>query len=161
MGCVSSCLSYIPVFMIMRCRTLQWRHNGRESVSNHQPHDCLLNRLFRRGTKKTSKLASLAFVWGIHRWPVNSPHKWPITRKMFPFDDVIMRFVAIIIWICDYNQWNVFTGLLLILMAVLPNYCWIWDIRGYINRRFTWMQLFINYLNSVVVKLISLDIMLH
>ena len=34
--------------------------------------------------------ASLAFVWGIHRWPVNSPHKWPVTRKIFPFDDVIM-----------------------------------------------------------------------
>ena len=34
--------------------------------------------------------ASLAFVWGIHRWPVNSPHKGPVTRKMFPFDDVIM-----------------------------------------------------------------------
>ena len=35
---------------------LQWRHNGRDSVSNHQPHDCLLNRLFRRRSKKTSKL---------------------------------------------------------------------------------------------------------
>ena len=35
--------------------------------------------------------ASLAFVWGIHRGPVNSPHKWPITRKMFSFDDVIMQ----------------------------------------------------------------------
>ena len=34
--------------------------------------------------------ALLAFVWGIHRRPVNSPHKWPVTRKMFPFDDVIM-----------------------------------------------------------------------
>ena len=34
--------------------------------------------------------ASLAFVWGIHRWPVNSPHKWPVTRKMLPFDDVII-----------------------------------------------------------------------
>ena len=33
---------------------------------------------------------SLAFVRGIHRGPVNSPHKWPVTRKMFPFDDVIM-----------------------------------------------------------------------
>ena len=30
------------------------------------------------------------FVWGIHRWPVNSPQKWPVTRKMVPFDDVIM-----------------------------------------------------------------------
>ena len=35
--------------------------------------------------------ASLAFVWGIHRGPVNSPHKWPVTRKMFQFDDVIKK----------------------------------------------------------------------
>ena len=34
---------------------------------------------------------SLAFVWGFHRWPLNSPHKGPVTRKMFPFDDVIMQ----------------------------------------------------------------------
>ena len=40
---------------------------------------------------KHQSSASLAFVWGIHRWPVNSPHKWPVTRKMFPFDDVIME----------------------------------------------------------------------
>ena len=40
---------------------------------------------------KHQSSASLAFVRGIHRWPVvNSPHKWPVTRKMFPFDDVIM-----------------------------------------------------------------------
>ena len=36
--------------------SLWWRHNGRDSVSNHQPHDCLLNRLFRHRSKKTSKL---------------------------------------------------------------------------------------------------------
>ena len=36
--------------------TLPWRHNGRDSDSNHQPHDCLLNRVFRRRSKKTSKL---------------------------------------------------------------------------------------------------------
>ena len=35
--------------------------------------------------------ASLAFVWGIHRWLVNSQHKWPVTRKMCPFDDVVMQ----------------------------------------------------------------------
>ena len=40
--------------------------------------------------RKYQSSASLAFVGGIHRWPVNSPHKWPVTRKMFPFDDVIM-----------------------------------------------------------------------
>ena len=39
---------------------------------------------------KHQSSASLAFVWGIHRGPVNSPHKWPVTRKIFPFDDVIM-----------------------------------------------------------------------
>ena len=35
---------------------LQWRHNGRDGVSNHQPHECSFNRLFRRRSKKTSKL---------------------------------------------------------------------------------------------------------
>ena len=40
--------------------------------------------------RKHQSSASLAFVRGIHQGPVNSPHKWPVTRKMFPFDDVIM-----------------------------------------------------------------------
>ena len=40
--------------------------------------------------RKHQSSASLVFVWGIHRWSVNSPHKWPVTRKMCPFDDVIM-----------------------------------------------------------------------
>ena len=40
---------------------------------------------------KYQSSASMAFVWGIHRGPVNSPHKWPVTRQMFPFDDVIMK----------------------------------------------------------------------
>ena len=40
--------------------------------------------------RKHQSSASLAFVQGIHRGPVNSPHKWRVTRKMFPFDDVIM-----------------------------------------------------------------------
>ena len=41
---------------IYNIRTLQWRHNGHDSVSNHQPHNCLLNRLFRRRSKKISKV---------------------------------------------------------------------------------------------------------
>ena len=40
--------------------------------------------------RKYQSSASLAFVLGIHRWPVNSPDKWPVTQKMFPFDDVTM-----------------------------------------------------------------------
>ena len=49
--------------------------------------DTIFNRLFRRRSKKTSKLA---FVRGIHMSPVNSPHKGSVTRKMFLFDDVII-----------------------------------------------------------------------
>ena len=40
--------------------------------------------------RKHQSCASLAFVRGIHRSTVNSPHKWPVTRKMFPFDVVVM-----------------------------------------------------------------------
>ena len=55
-------------------------------------HSCTL--IFHRGTdqRKHQSSALLAFVWGIHRWPVNSPRKWPVTRKMFPSYDVIMLF---------------------------------------------------------------------
>ena len=67
-----------------KCNTLQWRHNERDGVSNHQPHDCLLDQ------KTHQSSASLAFVREIHRWPTNSPDKEPVTRKMIPFDDVIM-----------------------------------------------------------------------
>ena len=44
--------------------------------------------------RKHQSSASLAFVRGIHRWPVNSPHKGSVTRKMFPFDDVIMTLLS-------------------------------------------------------------------
>ena len=70
--------------------SLQWRHNERDSVSNHQPHGCLLKLYSGTDERKHQSCASLASVRGIHRWPVNSPHKGPVTRKMFPFDDVIM-----------------------------------------------------------------------
>ena len=45
--------------------------------------------------RKHQRSASLAFVRWIHRWPVNSPHKGPVTREMFPFDDVIMFTVSV------------------------------------------------------------------
>ena len=71
--------------------TSQWRHNGRDSVSNHQPHGCLLIRLFRRRSKKTSKLCVTGLCAGNSPGPVNSPRKGPVMRKMVPFDDVIMK----------------------------------------------------------------------
>ena len=74
----------------MKCKctfaALQWRHTGHDGVSNHQPHDCWLDRLFRVDQRKHQSSALLAFVRGIYRWPVKSPHKWPVTRKMLPFD---------------------------------------------------------------------------
>ena len=70
--------------------TLQWRHNDQDSVSNHQPHGCLLSCLYRRRSKKTSKLRVTGLCVGNSPGPVNSPHKGPVTQKMFPFDDVIM-----------------------------------------------------------------------
>ena len=70
--------------------SLQWRHNDHDIVSNHQPHGCLLTRLFRRRSKKTSKLRVTGLCVGNSPGPVNSRHKGPVTRKMFPFDDVIM-----------------------------------------------------------------------
>ena len=70
---------------------LPWRHNDHDGVSNHQPHGCLLNRLFRRRSKKTSKLRVTGLCVGNSPGPVNSPHKGPVTRKMFLFDDVIMQ----------------------------------------------------------------------
>ena len=44
--------------------------------------------------RKHQSSPSLDFVRGIHRRPVNSPHKWPVTRKIFPFDDFIMSNTA-------------------------------------------------------------------
>ena len=70
--------------------SLHWRHNDHDGVSNHQPHGCLLNRLFRRRSKKTSKDRVTDLCAGNSPGPVNSRHKGPVTRKMFPFDDVIM-----------------------------------------------------------------------
>ena len=70
--------------------SLHWRHNDHDGVSNHQPHGCLLNRLFRRRSQKTSKLRVTGLCVGNSPGPVNSSHKGPVTKKMFPFYDVIM-----------------------------------------------------------------------
>ena len=60
--------------------SLQWRHNDYDSVSNHQPHGCLLKRLFRPRSKKTSKLRVTGLCVGNSPGPVNSPHKGPLLR---------------------------------------------------------------------------------
>ena len=90
---------------------LQWRHNERNGVWNHQPHECLLNRLFRHGWKKTSKLRVTGFCEG--NSPVTSespppppppPHPPPppppppqmaSNTENVSIDDVIMPTVVI------------------------------------------------------------------
>ena len=54
-ACKISWTASIYLFLLI-LMPLQWSHNGYDGVSNHQPYDCLLNRLFRRWSKKTSKL---------------------------------------------------------------------------------------------------------
>ena len=71
--------------------TLQWRHNERDGDSNHQAHDCLFNHLFRRWWKKTSKLRVTGRCEGNSPVTGEFPAQGPVTRKMFPFDDVIMK----------------------------------------------------------------------
>ena len=82
------------VICLINKDTLQWRYNERDGVSNHQPQQ-LFTHLFIQGAdkRKHQSSASLALMRRIHRWPVNSPHKGPVTRKMFPFDDIIMSIV--------------------------------------------------------------------
>ena len=62
---------------------------------------------------KHQSSVSLAFAREIHRWPVTSPHKGPVTRKMLPFDDVIMNFessrysrLCMVYSICLPCVWN-------------------------------------------------------
>ena len=82
-------------YILNAMNSLRWRHNGRDDVSDHQPHDCLLNVYSGADQRKLQSSASLVFVRGIHRGPVNSPHKGPVTRKVFPFDDVIMYMASL------------------------------------------------------------------
>ena len=101
----STCLLYLWAtrFSHEAC-TLQLRHNERGSLSNHQRLDYLLSCWFRPRSRKHQSSASLTFVWGIHRWPVNSSHKRSVTRKMFPFDAVTMTRQNLIIVVLQHRE---------------------------------------------------------
>ena len=81
--------------------------------------------------------ASLFFVRGIHQWPVNSPHKWPVTRKMFPFDDVIMCEEnpcgtaphQILVWLSHTGVFNALCFCLFSIVTAVP--AWWREWRGY------------------------------
>ena len=79
--------------------------------------------------RKHQSSASLAFVRGIHRRPVNSPHKWPVTQRMFPFDEVIMFIkMLVILWISHSYLTDVTTAQL---WWLLSNINVIWRICRY------------------------------
>ena len=70
----------------------QLRHYGHDSVSNHQLHDCLLNRLFRLRSKKTSKLRVTGLCAGNSPGTGEFPAQIACNAEMFPFDDVMMLY---------------------------------------------------------------------
>ena len=74
--------------------SLLWRHNGRDGVSNTSLTIVYSTVHSGADQRNHQSSASLAFVREIHQWPGNSPHKWPVMRKMFPFNDVIMLSVC-------------------------------------------------------------------
>ena len=134
--------------------SLQLRHNGCDGVSNHQPHHCLLNRLFRRRWKKTSKLRVTGLCARNY-----SPHKRPVTWKMFPLDDVIMLLIQIRAWT------KVFCTLMKILIKLVPGdpvdikiafvqilACVDWQKNIYMNFPIHWRQCASPYLEVFRVK---------
>ena len=96
-------LFYVGMIIYPATVALQWRNHERDGVPNHQPHNCLFNSLFRRRSKKASKLRiTWPCVRGIHRWP-DSLHKGPVMRKIFPFDDVVM--INGLLWHCVCSRY--------------------------------------------------------
>ena len=92
-------------FQMMDCKSIIWNNEGPIHWRISHYNDVIMGSMTSLITslkivystvysgadrRKHQSSASLAFVRGIHRWPVNSPHIGPVTRKMFPFDDVIM-----------------------------------------------------------------------
>ena len=94
--------------------SLQWRHNECDGVPNYQPHDCLLKLLFRRRSKKTSKLR----VIGLCEENSTATGEFPAQRasnaEIFPIDDVIMTFLSVCRSYKAYSiailLWNIVNG---------------------------------------------------
>ena len=77
---------------LFRVQTYRYAQLVANYVIPHHYNDVIMSAMVSQITSLT-----IAFVWGIHRWPVDSPHKGPVTRKMFPFDDVIMLQPGVVI----------------------------------------------------------------
>ena len=102
--------------------SLQWRHNEPDGVSSHQPHDCLLNRLFRHRSNMTSKLRVTGLCAGNSPLTGEFPAQGAVMWKMFPFDDVIMALNSRQ-WYDDSIYWN-------LKVLTLEGACYIMRSRG-------------------------------
>ena len=89
--------SFNEMFHRGRHKSLQRCHNERHGVSNHQPRDCLLNRLFKAQIKENIKAARHWLLCGEFTGDRRIPRTKarPVTRKMLPFHDGIMFFMAL------------------------------------------------------------------
>ena len=111
---------YFTLWLHEATMTLRWRHNRRDSVSNHQPQHCLPNRLFRRRSKKTSKLRVTGLCAG------NSPVSWiPRTKA----SDVMTSS-----WVCAFPYknnkrlfWSVFMPATW--QWIFPNANFVWSLK--------------------------------
>ena len=105
--------------------SLQGRNDGGDGVSNHQPHDCLLNRLLRYRSKKSPKLRVTGRCAGNSPVPVNSLHKRPVKRKWFPFNDVIMYLKTS--WTCNSIYFRCVLLLSMSSVHVTSYHVWVWS----------------------------------
>ena len=111
---------------LKRGSALQWRHNNHDGVSNHQPHGCLLNRLFRRRSKKTSKLRVTGLCAG------NSPGTGEFTAQMASYAESVSiwwrHHGMCVIFSESHNShghfWNLIMQLFSKPLQVIPNCKW-------------------------------------
>ena len=83
-------LQFLHIIHPVKLLSLQWRHNGREGVSNHKPRHCLFKLLFRRRSKKTPKLRVTGLCVGNSPGTGEFPAQMASNAENVSFDDVIM-----------------------------------------------------------------------
>ena len=99
-------IHWVSCLVVWCCgKSLQWRHNERDGVSNHQPHDCLFNRYSRRRSKNTSKLC----VTGLHEG--NSPLTGEFPAQMASNAEIVSIWWRhhVVFLICE-KYWNEHDG---------------------------------------------------
>ena len=85
------------IIKLLAVHALRWRHNGHDGSQITSLTTVYSIVHSSKDQRKHQRSASLAFVREFTRWPVNSPHKWPVTRKIFPFVDVNMTYEHIFV----------------------------------------------------------------